>query len=87
MAADAASSEIDPKADIAFARLGWTEPNNAIRRQVCLLLALSRHANALTNVRFWGLSGLDQPLLTNLDLEYTANAPVENDIRVKTTAT
>jgi hypothetical protein len=23
--------------------------------------------NALTNVRFWGLSGLDQPLLTNLD--------------------
>ena len=32
MAADAALSEIDPKADIAFARLGWTEPNNAIRR-------------------------------------------------------
>ena len=42
---------------------------------------------ALTNVRFWGQSGLDQPPLTNLDLEYTANAPVENDIRVKTTAT
>ena len=31
--------------------------------------------NALTNVRFWGLSGLDQPLLTNLDLEYTAMLP------------
>jgi hypothetical protein len=45
MAADAASSEIDPKADIAFARLGWTEPNNEIRRQVCLLLALSGRAN------------------------------------------
>ena len=30
---------------------------------------------ALTNVRFWGLSGLDQPLLTNLDLEYTAMLP------------
>ena len=42
MAADAASSEIDPKADIAFARLGWTEP---LRRQVCPLLALSGHAN------------------------------------------
>ena len=28
--------------------------------------------NALTNVRFWGESGLDQPLLTKLDYEYTA---------------
>jgi hypothetical protein len=42
MAADAASSGIDPEADIAFASL-WTEANNAIRRQRCLLLALSRH--------------------------------------------
>src|SRR6516164_1905570 len=39
----AASSGIDAEADIALASLGWMEPNNAIRRQVCLLLALSGH--------------------------------------------
>jgi len=37
----AASSGIDAEADIALASLGWMEPNNAKRRQVCLLLALS----------------------------------------------
>jgi len=28
--------------------------------------------NALTNVGFWGKADIDQPLLTNLDYEYTA---------------
>jgi hypothetical protein len=28
--------------------------------------------NALTNVRFWGKANVDQPLLTNLDYEYSA---------------
>jgi len=39
---------------------------------MCACGTLADMFNALTNVRFWGKPDIDQPLLTDLDYEYTA---------------
>ena len=55
MAADAASSEIDPKADIAFARLGWTTGQIVCSQLQPAVGSLLRVCFKLLQHSSWGL--------------------------------